>query len=215
MARGCHAPDEAKAIAAADRVSREFDRLESLLSVWKDGSDVVPAQRGGRPAPVEVSREMRAEVLTAARKASEWTGGKFDITFGALADIWKFDHDQDNVVPSREAIATRVPLVDYQAVQVDRQAKARRSSRGPACAFTSVASAKAMRSIAPSTLLRRDGFDNFLLQSGGDMYVAGTNNGTPWTLGIADPRGAHEAFAAVAAPRSRRSAPQATTNGSS
>ncbi len=29
------------------------------------------------------------------------------------------------------------------------------------------------------------------------MYAAGTNNGTPWTLGIADPRGAHDAFAAV------------------
>jgi thiamine biosynthesis lipoprotein len=29
------------------------------------------------------------------------------------------------------------------------------------------------------------------------MYAAGTNNGAPWTLGIADPRGSHAAFAAL------------------
>ena len=102
--------DEAKAIAAADRVSREFDRLESLLSIWKDGSDVVRLNAAAGRSPVEVSREM-LEVLTAARMASEWTAGKFDITFGALADIWKFDHDQDNTVPDargdQRAIAAR------------------------------------------------------------------------------------------------------------
>ena len=36
--------------------------------------------------------------------ASEMTDGKFDITFGALADIWKFDHDQDNTIPDRASI---------------------------------------------------------------------------------------------------------------
>jgi thiamine biosynthesis lipoprotein len=45
--------------------------------------------------------------------------------------------------------------------------------------------------------LRAEGFDDFLLQAGGDMYASGTNNGAPWKLGIADPRGDHAAFAAV------------------
>ena len=42
------------------------------------------------------------------------------------------------------------------------------------------------------TLLKDRGFRDFLIQAGGDLYVAGTNDGTPWTLGIADPRGAHD-----------------------
>ena len=48
--------------------------------------------------------------------------GKFDITFGALSDIWQFDHDQDNVVPDRQLIETRLPRIDYRAVQTDRTA---------------------------------------------------------------------------------------------
>jgi thiamine biosynthesis lipoprotein len=189
------ATDEAKAMAAADRVSREFDRLESLLSVWKDGSDVVRLNAAAGRAPVAVSRET-IDVLTAARTASEWTAGKFDITFGALAGLWKFDHDQDNTVPGAAAIAARLPLVDHQAVQVDAAKGTAFISRpGVRIHLGGVGKGYALdRAVA---MLQADGFRDFLLQAGGDLYAAGTNNGTPWTLGIADPRGAHSAFAAV------------------
>ena len=99
--------DESRAIDAFEHVFREFDRLESLLSVWKDESDVVRMNKNAGISPVKVSRET-LEVLAIARQASELTRGKFDITFGALSDIWRFDHDQDNVVPDRSLIAVGV-----------------------------------------------------------------------------------------------------------
>jgi len=46
-------------------------------------------------------------------------------------------------------------------------------------------------------LLRAANLRDFLIQAGGDIYAAGTNNGTPWKLGLADPRGDHSAFAAL------------------
>ena len=104
-----------------------------------------------RPPAVCRSRsaEETIEVLAAARMASEMTDGKFDITFGALADIWKFDHDQDNTIPDRASIEKRLPLVDYRAVQVNA-AKATAFIARPACAFISAALAKATLSIARS-----------------------------------------------------------------
>ena len=187
--------DEAKAIAAADRVAREFDRLESLLSVWKEGSDVVRLNAASGRAPVPVSRDT-IDVLIAARQASEWTAGKFDITFGALADIWKFDHDQDNTLPNAAAIDAQLPLVDFRAVQVDAAKGTALVSR-PGVRVHLGGIGKGYALDLAVTVLHQEGFRDFLLQAGGDMYAAGTNNGTPWTLGIADPRGAHEAFAAV------------------
>jgi thiamine biosynthesis lipoprotein len=48
-------------------------------------------------------------------------------------------------------------------------------------------------------ILRRRGFNDFLIQSGGDMYAAGRRDGQPWRLGIQDPRGrGGQAFARVA-----------------
>ena len=189
------ATDEAGASAAAGRVAREFDRLDALLSVWKDGSDVVRLNKAAGQQPVSASRET-LDVLTAARIGSEWTGGKFDVTFGALADIWKFDHDQDNTIPDRASIEKRLPLVDYRAVQVNAAGGTAFISRpGVRVHLGGIGKGYAMD--VAIGLLRGEGFADFLIQAGGDMYASGTNNGTPWKLGIADPRGDHAPFAAI------------------
>ena len=187
--------DPSQATAAADRVAREFDRLESLLSVWKNGSDVVRLNAAAGRAPVPVSRET-LEVLAAARMASEMTAGKFDITFGALADIWKFDHDQDNSVPDRTAIEKRLPLVDYRAVQVNA-AKGMAFITRPGVRVHLGGIGKGYAVDRAVDLLRAANLRDFLIQAGGDIYAAGTNNGTPWKLGLADPRSDHSAFAAL------------------
>jgi thiamine biosynthesis lipoprotein len=187
--------DAATAGAAANQVFKEFDRLDSLLSIWKPGSDVVRLNEAAGRAPVRVSNET-LEVLTVARMAAERTGGKFDITFGALADIWKFDHDQDNRVPARSEIDARLPLVDFQAVQIDQsQSTAFIEKPGMRVHLGGVGKGYAVD--VAVALLKQHGFRDFLIQSGGDMYAGGTNNGTPWRLGIADPRGTHDAFAAI------------------
>lgn len=180
---------EATAAAAFDQVFREFDRLEALLSVWKPGSDVVRLNAAAGQAPVAVGPDTLL-VLEAAAQASEWTGGKFDITFGALADIWKFDHDQDNTVPDRKAIEARLPLVDYRLVQIDRaRGTAFIRKAGGRVHLGGIGKGYAVDRAA--AILRQRGFRDFLIQSGGDLYVAGRNNDVPWKLGIADPRGAN------------------------
>lgn len=189
------ATDGAAADAAINRVSQEFGRLESLLSVWKSGSDVVRLNAAAGQSPVPVSADTLA-VLAAARDASERTGGKFDVTFGALADIWKFDHDQDNIVPDRRAIAARLPLVDYHAVHVDA-AKGSAFIARPGVRVHLGGIGKGYAIDRAVAMLREAGFADFLIQAGGDLFASGTNNGVPWTLGIADPRGDHQAFAAI------------------
>lgn len=188
--------DEVSTVAAFDSVFREFDRLEGLLSIWRDGSDVVRLNAMAGVEPVPVSADT-LEVLTVAKQAGEWTHGKFDITFGAIADIWKFDHDQDNTVPDRTAIEARLPLVDYTQVQFDRAAgTAYLARRGARVHLGGIGKGYAVdRAIA---LLRNHGVTDFLIQAGGDLYVAGTNGDRPWKLGINDPRGvAGAAFATV------------------
>lgn len=178
---------EASAATAFDQVFREFDRLEALLSVWKPGSDVVRLNQAAGREPVAVSGDTLA-VLEAAAQASEWTAGKFDITFGALADIWKFDHDQDNTVPDRQAIASRLPLVDYRLVEVNRAARtAYIRKAGARIHLGGIGKGYAVDRAA--AILRERGFRDFLIQSGGDLYVAGRNGEAPWRLAIADPRG--------------------------
>jgi FAD:protein FMN transferase len=173
-----------KAIAAA---FAEFDRLDALLSVWKPGSDVLRMNEAAGNAPVTVSQDTIA-VLEAARQVSEWTSGKFDVTFGALSDVWKFDHDQDNSVPTRAAIAARLPLIDYRALGVDRTTRTALVARaGMRVHLGGIGKGYAVdRAVA---MLRAAGVRDFLLQAGGDLYASGRHGDQPWRLGIQDPRG--------------------------
>lgn len=182
------AGDEAKAREAFDAVYREFDRLDGLLSVWKPGSDVTRINEAAGVGAVPVSPET-LEVIETATDVSDRTRGTFDITFGVLADVWKFDHDQDGSVPTVEQIAARLPLVGYRAVVRD---KARRTvflqRKGMRIHLGGIGKGYAVdRGVA---ILRDHGLRDFMVQAGGDLYVAGGKGDAPWTLGIADPRNA-------------------------
>ncbi len=187
--------DPAAAAAAFAAVFAEFDRLDAALSVWKEGSDVLRVNAAAGAQPVSVGSDL-IEVLKTARQVSEWTEGKFDVTFGALSDVWKFDHDQDNTVPTREQIDERRPLIDYTAIVVDETARTvflRR--KGMRMHLGGIGKGYAVDHAV--RILRERGFRNFMIQSGGDLYVGGLLRGVPWRLGIADPRNPASTFGSL------------------
>ena len=188
--------DEAVARSAFAAVFAEFERLESLMSTWRPGSDVLRINAAAGIEPVRVAAEVR-DVLHQARQISEWTEGTFDVTFGALTDIWKFDHDQDNTIPSADAIRARLPLIDYRQIEIDDRAGTVFLKRqGMKIHLGGIGKGYAVdRAVA---ILRRAGLRDFMIQAGGDLYVGGRKNGHPWRLGIQDPRGAEgHTFATV------------------
>jgi FAD:protein FMN transferase len=188
--------DEARATTAFGAVFDEFDRLDAAMSVWKPGSDIVRLNEAAGDHAVPVSADVRSALQT-AQQVSAWTGGKFDVTFAALADIWKFDHDQDNRIPALADITRRLPLVDYSALVIDDQAgTAFLRRKGMRAHLGGIGKGFAVD--AGVRLLRSRGFSDFMIQSGGDMYVAGRRGDRPWRIGIRDPRGTGDAsFAAL------------------
>jgi thiamine biosynthesis lipoprotein len=187
--------DEPAALAAFDEGFAEFDRLDALLSVWKEGSDVLRLNAAAGHEPVRVSPDTIA-VLQVARQVGDWTNGKFDITFGALAEVWKFDHDQDNRVPTPEEIHARLPRVDYSAVRVDEATGTAVLAReGVRVHLGGIGKGYAVDRVV--AILRRRGVANFMIQSGGDMYASGLRGGRPWRAGIRDPRGPADAVFAT------------------
>lgn len=187
---------EVGAASASEAVFREFDRLEALMSVWRTGSDIDRLNAAAGEHPVRVSPEVR-DVLRVARQVSEWTDGKFDVTFGALSGLWKFDHDQDNAIPERNVVLRQLPLVDYRALVVDEGAgTAFLQKRGMRVHLGGIGKGYAVDRAVD--ILRLAGFRDFMVQAGGDLYVAGRRGDRPWRVGIRDPRGpADKSFAAL------------------
>lgn len=184
------------AAGSIDAVFAEFERLERLMSVWRDGSDIRRLNAAAGRQPIPVSGDVLA-VLHDAHQISEWTGGKFDVTFGVLSDLWRFDHDQDNRVPDMSEVRRRLPLIDYRSLQLD-DAAGTAFLRVPGMRVHLGGIGKGYAIDSGARILRMHGISDFMIQAGGDLYVAGLKDGHPWRLGIQDPRGsANHVFATI------------------
>jgi thiamine biosynthesis lipoprotein len=189
--------DEDGADAAFEAAFKEIDRLEGLLSNWKKDSEVERLNAAAGKRPVPAGPELR-EVLDAARQTSEWTQGKFDVTFGVLSGLWKFDYqNKDNTIPPRSEIVRRLNLINYRDLIVDNRAGTAFLRReGMVVNLGGIGKGYAVD--RARDILRHRGLRDFMIQFGGDMYVAGLEKDHPWRLGIQDPRGpANRFFATV------------------
>jgi thiamine biosynthesis lipoprotein len=120
------------------------------------------------------------------------------VTFAALSGLWKFDYqDKDNSIPDRKEIERRLPLVNYRDVVVDDSAgTVMLRRRGMRVNLGGIGKGYAVDRAVD--IMRRSGLRDFMIQAGGDMYVAGTRGDRPWRLGIRDPRGpADKIFASL------------------
>ena len=188
--------DEAATVTAFDKAFNELDRLDALMSTWKEGSDILRLNDAAGKSAVRVSHEVR-EVLHASQEVSEWTGGKFDVTYAALSGLWKFDQDIDGQVPDRSQIAPRLPLIDYRALTIDDRAGTASLARaGMRVNLGGIGKGYAVDRAV--TILRDAGLSDFMIQFGGDLFAAGKRGDRAWRVGIQDPRGAPDTmFAAL------------------
>jgi thiamine biosynthesis lipoprotein len=187
---------ETEAVRAAALVFDEFRRIDALMTTWREDSDVSRINAAAGGPPVVVSREV-VTVIQRAQEVARATGGAFDITVGAYRGLWKFDEDKDGTIPDPAAVAARLPLVSYRDIRVN-VARSAVQLRRKGMSITLGGIAKGYAVDRAVRLLHEQGFTDFLLQAGGDLYVSGRRGDRPWRVGIRDPRGdASTPFAVV------------------
>ena len=182
--------------ALIDQVFSEFERLDNLLSIWRSGSDVVKINKAAGESPVRVSEET-ISILKRTLEVSRRSRGKFDVSFGALSGLWKFDHDQDDSIPNPEQLAARLPLIDYESIIIDEKSRTVKLAR-PGMRIHLGGVGKGYAVDRAVLALKNNGIRNFMIQAGGDLYVAGKRGPRAWRVGVRDPRGvASDYFAAT------------------
>jgi thiamine biosynthesis lipoprotein len=127
------------------------------------------------------------EALRIAHDVSAWTEGRFDVTFGALTDVWKFDQDQDGSIPTADQIRARLPLIDYRLLELNEaNGTAFLKRKGMRAHLGGIGKGYAVDRAVK--IFRDGGVNDFMIQAGGDLYVGGRRDDRRWKLGIADPR---------------------------
>lgn len=88
--------------AAAEAAFQEIARLERILSVWDEDSEISRLNRNAGRGPQPVSLDL-ARVVREAEDLCASTGGAFDPSVGSLVHAWGFDTDSPRRPSARRA----------------------------------------------------------------------------------------------------------------
>ena len=178
------AEQDGRDVAAARTALDEADRVERLLTVFRESSELSRINREASEGAAAVDAEVYA-LLRRCRQLHAATGGAFDITSTPLSRCWGFLKRQGQV-PLDADIETARALVGMRRVDFDDEARSIRFARaGMQLNLNAVGKGYALDRMA--LVLRKGGIRHALLSAGGSSVVAVGGRRGGWPIDIRSP----------------------------
>ncbi|MEM6958664.1 MAG: FAD:protein FMN transferase [Myxococcota bacterium] len=176
---------EAVAAPAVRAALDEIERLETVLSEWREDSEISRINAQAGIEPVRVSDEVFA-VVKAGVEVSRWSEGAFDLSWAALRGLYDFRPGRQRVPELRE-VRRRLRLIDYRRIRLNEEEKSVfLTQRGMAIGTGGIGKGFALD--RAGAILREAGIDNYMLFAGGQVQVHGRRGDRAWRVGIMHPR---------------------------
>jgi len=176
------------ALAIAESVFDEIDRLEQQLTVYRETSEVSRLNQLAADVPVPVEAGL-FNLLCLAAQITEEAGGAYDIATGALVKAWGF-YKGPRRVPADEQLANALSQIGMKHVVFDRTTRTVQFLR-PGLEINLGSIGKGYALDRAASLLREESHLNCALLHGGhsSVYAIGTEPGNErgWTVGIRHP----------------------------
>ena len=170
-------------LAAIESVFREADRIDRLMSTYKDDSEISKINRDAGLGPVRTGEELY-ELIGRSLEISTLTQGSFDITYESVGQHYDFRSRQR---PDDQTVENERLNIDYRFVFLDAASRTVAFEKeGVRINLGGIAKGYVVeRGIS---LLESMGIENAIVTAGGDSRLLGDRRGRPWVVGIRDPR---------------------------
>lgn len=172
----------ARARAAFAAIEAETRRIEARYSRYRPDSVLATIQAAAGGAAVAVDDEL-AGLLDFADACHRTSGGRFDLTSGALRRAWNFDQ---GTLPDPGVLAAARAGIGWSRVEWQRP-WIRLPEAGMELDLGGLG--KEYAADRAVWILREHGITSALANFGGDIAAAGPRpDGSPWRIGIRHPR---------------------------
>jgi thiamine biosynthesis lipoprotein len=174
-----------RANIAMDAAFDEITRIEALMSLYNESSEVSSLNRAGTNWTA-LSRDT-IYVLKKADYYSRISNGSFDITCNPLLNLWMVKAKEEGRMPTPEEIEDARELVGYDQLVIDVGGnRARFEKEGMSITLGGIAKGYAVDCACKK--LTDAGIKHALVNIGGDMRAIGDKNGVPWEVALQNPR---------------------------
>lgn len=167
---------------------QEIRRLENLLSVTVENSDISKLNAAAGKESVQVSEDT-LELLEIGKSLGDETGNTFDIAISPIVKAWGFT-EEEHSVPAQAELNALLHLTDPTDVILD-SGKAYLQKEGMAVDLGGIAKGYASDQVAE--LLTEKGVESAVFSLGGNVYGIGTKpDGDKWEVALANPLDAND-----------------------
>lgn len=159
----------------------EIQRLDNLLSIGKEDSEISKLNKSGSAALSDDTAVMVAKALDLYKS----TGGAFDITVLPLMELWGFT-TQEYYVPTEDEIQSTLQRVGADKLTWDESTQT--LTLGDKQEIDLGGIAKGFTSSRIMEIFKQDGVTCGMVSLGGNVHLLGTKqDGSAWRVGIQDP----------------------------
>lgn len=125
-------------------------------------------------------------LLKTAKQLYDLTDGAWDGTVGPLVNLWGFGNTEREVtLPSAFMIKDTLRYIGFNHIAFFEKNCLVKNVKGIVLDFGSIAKGFGVDAI--TGLLKIKGFNDFLVEIGGEVYASGTKSGRIWKVGIKTP----------------------------
>lgn len=166
---------------AVDAAAEEIERLDNMLSVGNEESEIALINKNGSGTISEDTAIMLEESMS----LFETTGGAFDITIYPLMEEWGFT-TQEYKVPDKETLEKLLQSVDTSAIQYDADTRTLTLADNQGIDFGGIA--KGYASSRVMEIFEEYDLVSGMVSLGGNVQCYSTKtDGSAWRCGVANP----------------------------
>lgn len=164
-----------------DSIQPILREVELSLSPFCPNSLITRINNG---EDVEVD-SMLTTVFETSKQVNKWSGGAFDPSVAPLINLWGFGYKNYGTPPTQSQIDSALCYVGIDScVIVDNRIR----KKHPRSEFNFSAITKGYGCDIIAAMMRRNGCNDYMIEIGGDMVIAGKNpQGKPWRVMIDAP----------------------------
>ncbi len=179
--------EAAKVEAAFAAIRADFAALHDSWHAWKKGgllAEINAAIAAGQPIPISAEAW---SVLERSRTLANASGHRFEPAIGKLITLWGFHGESfAGPPPAAEAIARLIRAKPQMSDVLYRDGMLH--SHNPDVRIDLGGIAKGYAIDRAVTVLRAQGIDNAIVNTGGDLRAFGRHGDRAWSIGVRDPR---------------------------
>jgi thiamine biosynthesis lipoprotein len=168
-------------------IKQRLEQIDAAMSSWRSDSQINLFNNSPINQWMQVSVDTY-KVIKIAQHISQLTKGSFDITTAPLVKLWGFkEYQSTSSIPSDAEIIQALKNIGFTKLQLDDATHSIRKLAPIRIDLAAIAKGYAVDVI--SELLLTHGYDNHLVEIGGEIKLNGMREGgNKWRLAIEQPQ---------------------------